>query len=149
MTTDTVTLRPVGRVVGGRSEMVEDDWHDVRAVIRLDGETFTASAVLGLEGFSHLEVVFLFDRVDPAKIRTDPRPSRGNPSAAPVGIFAHRGPYRPCLTARPGRRRASSGRPRRGVGSGRHQDGLDIKPYLIEFAPPAIRSPNRPGPPSS
>ncbi|GAA0837993.1 hypothetical protein ACFQVD_09195 [Streptosporangium amethystogenes subsp. fukuiense] len=41
MTTDTVTLRPVGRVVGGRSEMVEDDWHDVRAVIRLDGETFT------------------------------------------------------------------------------------------------------------
>ncbi|MBB5782143.1 hypothetical protein HD596_008899 [Nonomuraea jabiensis] len=29
MTTDTVTLRPVGRVMGGRSEMAEDDWHDV------------------------------------------------------------------------------------------------------------------------
>lgn len=138
MTTDTVTLRPVGRVVGGRSEMVEDDWHDVRAVIRLDGETFTASAVLGLEGFSHLEVVFLFDRIDLAKVRTDPRPPRGNPSAAPVGIFAHRGPYRPnrlgvsrCrllavngLNLHVADLDALSGTPI-----------LDIKPYLIEFAP--------------
>ncbi|WP_345004595.1 TrmO family methyltransferase domain-containing protein [Streptosporangium album] len=32
-------LRPVGQVVGGRSETVEDDWHDVRAEIRLDGES--------------------------------------------------------------------------------------------------------------
>lgn len=95
MTSETVTLRPIGQVVGGRSEMYEDDWHDVRAVIRLDGESFTASAVLGLEHFSHLEVVFLFDRINPATVHSEPRPPRGNPSAAPVGVFAHRGPYRP------------------------------------------------------
>lgn len=138
MAGDTVTLRPVARVVGGRSEMVEDDWHDVRAVIRLERAAFTASAVLGLENFSHLEVVFLFDRIDPADVRTDPCPPRGNPSAAPVGIFAHRGPYRlnrlgvsRCrllavdgLDLHVADLDALSGTP-----------VLDIKPYLIEFAP--------------
>lgn len=151
MTSDPVSLRPVGQVVGGRSEMVEDDWHDVRAVIRLDDESFTASAVLGLEHFSHLEVVFLFDRIDPATVPSEPRPPRGNPSAAPLGVFAHRGPYRPnrlgvsrCrllavdgLNLHVADLDALSGSPI-----------LDIKPYLVEFAP-AIRSPSRPGPPSS
>ncbi|MEV4799417.1 SAM-dependent methyltransferase [Nonomuraea sp. NPDC049421] len=138
MTPGPVTLRPVGRVVGGRSEWVEDDWHDVRAVIRLDDSAFTPSAVLGLEDFSHLEIVFLFDRIDPAEVRTDPRPPRGNPTAAPVGIFAHRGPYRPnrlgvsrCrllavdgLDLHVADLDALSGTP-----------VLDIKPYLTEFAP--------------
>ncbi|QNS08391.1 SAM-dependent methyltransferase [Streptomyces xanthii] len=138
MADDAMTLRPVGRVVGGRSEMVEDDWHDVRAVIRLDDESFTASAVLGLECFSHLEVVFVFDRIHPAEVRTEPRPPRGNPSADPVGVFAHRGPYRPnrlgvsrCrllavdgLSLQVADLDALSGTP-----------VLDIKPYLVEFAP--------------
>ncbi|MEU4328548.1 SAM-dependent methyltransferase [Nonomuraea dietziae] len=146
MTMDTVTLRPVGQVVGGRSEMFEDDWHDVRAVIRLDGESFTASAVLGLEHFSHLEVVFHFDRIDPADVRDEPRPPRGNPDAAPVGVFAHRGPYRPnrlgvsrCrllavdgLTLHVADLDALSGSP-----------VLDVKPYLAEFAPrhPVVQPP--------
>jgi tRNA (Thr-GGU) A37 N-methylase len=138
MTSDTVTLRPVGQVVGGRSEMVEDDWHDVRAEIRLDGESFTTSAVLGLERFSHLEVVFLFDRINPDAVRSEPRPPRGNPTGAPVEIFAHRGPYRPnrlgvsrCrllavdgLNLHVADLDALSGSPI-----------LDIKPYLVEFAP--------------
>ncbi|MHA5053524.1 SAM-dependent methyltransferase [Streptomyces sp. SD15] len=138
MTTDTVALRPVGQVVGGRSEVFEDDWGDVRAVIRLDGASFTASAVLGLEHFSHLEVVFLFDRIDSATVHSEPRPPRGNPSAAPVGVFAHRGPYRPnrlgvsrCrlvavdgLDLQVADLDALSGSP-----------VLDIKPYLAEFAP--------------
>ncbi|MEU9289762.1 SAM-dependent methyltransferase [Streptomyces sp. NPDC048275] len=138
MTTDTVALRPVGQVVGGRSEVFEDNWGDVRAVIRLDGASFTASAVLGLEHFSHLEVVFLFDRIDSATVPSEPRPPRGNPSAAPVGVFAHRGPYRPnrlgvsrCrlvavdgLDLQVADLDALSGSP-----------VLDIKPYLAEFAP--------------
>ncbi|MGV9777692.1 SAM-dependent methyltransferase [Streptosporangium sp. NPDC003464] len=138
MTTESVTLRPVGHLVGGRGEMYEDDWHDVRSVIRLDGGSFTASAVLGLEHFSHLEVVFLFDRIDPAAVHSEPRPPRGNPQAAPVGIFAHRGPYRPnrlgvsrCrllavdgLDLHVADLDALSGSPI-----------LDVKPYLAEFAP--------------
>lgn len=133
-----VSVRPVGRVVGGREEMVEDDWRDVRAVIRLDDAQFTEDAFLGLEDFSHLEVVFLFDRIGPAQVRTDPRPPRGNPDLEPVGIFAHRGPYRPnrlgvsrCrllavdgLDLHVADLDALSGSP-----------VLDIKPYLAEFGP--------------
>lgn len=138
MAPQSVTMRPIGHVAGGRSEMYEDDWHDVRSVIRLDGEAFTASAVLGLEHFSHLEVVFLFDRIDPAAVHRGPRPPRGNPSAAPVGVFAHRGPYRP------NRLGVSRCRLLRVDGLNLHiadldalsgSPVLDIKPYLVEFAP--------------
>ena len=37
-----ITLTPVGYVVGGRSEAVDDDWGGVEAVIRLDGDTVRA-----------------------------------------------------------------------------------------------------------
>jgi hypothetical protein len=63
----------------------------------LDDEQFASSAVLGLDEFSHLEVVFHFDRIDPAEVRSEPRSPRGNPAWSPVGVFAHRGPYRPNL----------------------------------------------------
>ncbi|GIH78801.1 TrmO family methyltransferase domain-containing protein [Planobispora longispora] len=94
--------------------------------------------MLGLEHFSHLEVVFLFDRIDPATVRGEPRPPRGDPDAEPVGVFAHRGPYRPnrlgvsrCrllavdgLDLHIADLDALSGSPI-----------LDVKPYLAEFAP--------------
>ena len=134
----SVVLRPVGHVVGGRDEWVEDNWRGVRSVIRLDDEQFASSAVLGLDGFSHLEVVFHFDRIDPAEVRSEPRPPRGNPAWSPVGVFAHRGPYRPNLLGVSCCRLlgvdgldlhvadldALSGTP-----------VLDVKPYLAEFAP--------------
>lgn len=138
MTSKTVTSRPVGHVVGGRHEMIEDDWHDVRAVIRLDGASFGESAVLGLEAFSHLEVVFHFDRIDPETVPGEPRPPRGNPTAAPVGVFAHRGPYRP------NRLGVSRCRLLAVDGLDLHvadldalagSPVLDVKPYLAEFAP--------------
>lgn len=132
-----VTLHPVGRVVGGRAEWFEDGWYDVRSVIRLAAESFSPSAVQGLDGFSHLEVVFLFDRVDPAAVRVEPRPARGNPNWPAVGVFAHRGPYRPnrigvsrCrllavdgLDLHVADLDALSGTP-----------VLDVKPHLAEFA---------------
>ena len=138
MTIEPVTLRPVGQVIGGRHEIFEDHWHDVRAVIRLDATSCTESALLGLDQFSHLEVVFHFDRIDPSAVPSGPRPPRGNPHAAPVGVFAHRGPYRPNLLGVSRCRLlavdgldlhvadldALSGTP-----------VLDIKPYLAEFAP--------------
>ncbi|MFI0350400.1 SAM-dependent methyltransferase [Actinomadura sp. 9N407] len=138
MAMDIVPLRPVGQVVGGRGEMFEDGWHDVHATIRLDGGSFDESAVLGLDRFSHLEIVFLFDRIDPAEVPAEPRPPRGNPSGAPVGVFAHRGPYRP------NRLGVSRCRLLSVDGLDLHVTDLDalsgspvldIKPYLAEFAP--------------
>ena len=131
------TVAPVGHVVGGRAEAVEDNWGGVTAVIRV-GDDLPADATLGLAGFSHLEVVFLFDRIDPAKVNPAARHPRGNPDHPVVGIFAARGPNRP------NRLGVSRCRLLKVDGRDLHVadldalDGtpvLDIKPYVREFAP--------------
>ncbi|WP_410505938.1 TrmO family methyltransferase [Intrasporangium sp.] len=91
-----------------------------------------------LVAFSHLEIVFVFDRVDPAKIRTDPRPARGNPQWPPVGVFAGHGPFRPNrLGVSRCRLLDVDGLDLR-VADLDVLDGtpvLDIKPYMREFEP--------------
>jgi tRNA (adenine37-N6)-methyltransferase len=133
-----VTLDPVGVVVGGRDEVRDDGWDAERAVIRLDAARFGPEAVAGLEGFSHLEVVFVFDRVPHAKIERGARRPRNNPDWPLVGVFAQRGKNRPnrlgvsrCrllgvdgLDLRVGGLDAVAGTP-----------VLDIKPYMTEFGP--------------
>jgi tRNA-Thr(GGU) m(6)t(6)A37 methyltransferase TsaA len=135
---DAYTLVPIGRVVGGRDEVRDDDWGAERATIRLDATRFTPDAVAGLDAFSHLEVVYLFDRVDPAGVETGARHPRGNAAWPRVGILAQRAKDRPN---------------RLGVSRCRllHVDGLDlavagldavdgtpvldVKPYMEEFGP--------------
>ena len=89
------TLTPIGHVAGGRSEAIDDDWGASRASIWLDPARFTAEALMGLDAFSHAEVVFLFDRVSDDQITTSARHPRGNPDWPRVGIFAQRGKNRP------------------------------------------------------
>ncbi|HWI71287.1 MAG TPA: SAM-dependent methyltransferase [Baekduia sp.] len=136
--TDAYTLIPIGRVLGGRDEVRDDDWAAERATIRLDGARFTIDAVAGLEAFSHLEVVYLFDRVDPDAVETGARHPRGNAAWPRVGIFAQRAKDRPnrlgvsrCalvgvdrLDLRVAGLDAVAGTP-----------VLDIKPYMNEFGP--------------
>ena len=131
------TVTPVAHVVGGRTEAFEDDWRDVTAVIRIV-DSVPDDVTLGLADFSHLEVVFLFDRVDPARVNPRARHPRGNPDYPVVGIFAARGPNRP------NRLGVSRCRLLRVDGRELHVadldalDGtpvLDIKPLLREFLP--------------
>jgi len=89
------TLSPIGQVDGGRAEAIDDDWGASRAVIRLDPARFTAEALLGLDAFSHAEVIFLFDQVQESDITTSARHPRGNRDWPRVGIFAQRGKNRP------------------------------------------------------
>lgn len=134
---DGVILSPVARVLGGRSEMFEDNWYNTKAVIRLD-DRLEASALQGLQEFSHQEIVFQFDRIDEADAQGRPRPPRKNPDGPLVGVFAHRGPYRPNrLGVSVCRLMAVDGRDLY-VADLDALDGtpvLDIKPYLVEFAP--------------
>ncbi|MFB7372469.1 SAM-dependent methyltransferase [Streptomyces sp. NPDC056222] len=129
---------PVGRVVGGRGEVYDDAWGEVSAVIRLDGDRFTPDALAGLDAFSHIEVVYHFDRVPPQKIETGARHPRGNTDWPLVGIFAQRGKNRP------NRLGVSRCRLVRTDGLDIHVTGLDavdgtpvldIKPYMAEFGP--------------
>jgi tRNA-Thr(GGU) m(6)t(6)A37 methyltransferase TsaA len=139
-----IILNSVARVVGGRPEMFEDNWYDVKSVIRLD-DRFEQSALQGLPEFSHLEIVFQFDRINDDDVQSQPRPPRKNPDGPLVGVFAHRGPYRPNrLGVSVCRLLAVDGRDLH-VADLDALDGtpvLDIKPYLVEFGPSApVRQP--------
>ena len=132
-----VTLRPVATVIGGRSEPVDDHWEGVEASIRLD-DRFPPEALLGLDGFSHLDVVYLFHGVDEADIVVGARHPRGRADWPLVGIFAQRAKARPNrIGVSTCRLLGVDGRDIR-VADLDAIDGtpvLDIKPHLVEMGP--------------
>jgi tRNA-Thr(GGU) m(6)t(6)A37 methyltransferase TsaA len=90
----TIVVEPIGHVVGGRLRAEDDNWGEVRARIEL-AERFGAEALAGLSEFSHIEVVFHFDRQEEAGIVSAARHPRGRTDWPKVGIFAQRGKARP------------------------------------------------------
>jgi tRNA-Thr(GGU) m(6)t(6)A37 methyltransferase TsaA len=137
MSTDEWGVRRIGTVRSNRDEAVDDDWGGVTATITL-APPFDARSVAGLAEFSHVEVVFLFDRVDPASVCEFSRHPRGNPAWPEVGIFAQRAKDRPnrlglCTCALLAVDGASI--VVRGLDAIDGTPVLDLKPYLAEFAP--------------
>ncbi|MCW2549923.1 MAG: hypothetical protein JWN96_4383 [Mycobacterium sp.] len=65
---EPISIEPIGYVSSTRKEPIDDDWDGVTATITLEPR-FTEEALQGLEDFSHVEVVYLFDRVDEASIQ--------------------------------------------------------------------------------
>ncbi len=92
--TATFSVQAIATVEGGRTEAIDDAWGASRATIVL-ADGFTDDALAGLNGFSHAEIVFVFDRLPEAEITTAARRPRGNPDWPLVGIFAQRGRNRP------------------------------------------------------
>jgi tRNA (adenine37-N6)-methyltransferase len=92
---DPFLMRPVGHVRCDRAEAIDDDWDSVPARIELDTTVFDDTALMGLDTFSHAEVIFLFDQVPDAKIVTAARHPRGRTDWPKIGIFAQRGKNRP------------------------------------------------------
>jgi len=130
-------IESIGRIEATRKEAIDDDWGGMESTILLDPR-FEEDALAGLDSFSHVEVLFVFDRVDPAKIVSGARHPRNNKDWPAVGIFAQRGKNRPnrigstvCrVLRREGRRLV--------VAELDAIDGtpvLDIKPVMQEFLP--------------
>jgi len=90
-----ITMRPIGFVRGGRAEATDDAWDAVEARIELDPAQFGADATAGLSDFSHIEVVYHFDRVPDDEIQTGSRHPRGRKDWPKAGILAQRGKGRP------------------------------------------------------
>lgn len=88
-------MQSVGRVSGGRTDPIDDDWGDSRAVIELDPARFDDTALAGLDAFSHAEIVFVFDQVADDEIVSGARHPRGRRDWPKIGIFAQRGKNRP------------------------------------------------------
>ena len=92
---NTIEMRPIGFVRGGRAEPVDDAWDAVEARIELDATQLGPDAAAGLDAFSHAEVIFHFDRASAADVNTGARHPRGRQDWPLVGILAQRGKDRP------------------------------------------------------
>jgi len=90
----TIEIRPVAFVRSSRVEPIDDGWGAVTSVIELV-EDVPAESLIGLDAFSHVEVLFVFDRVGEDAIEPGTRHPRGNTAWPRVGIFAQRGKNRP------------------------------------------------------
>ena len=133
-----LTVQPIGRVAGGRAAIEDDEWGSVTARIELDLDVVDADATLGLDAFSHLEVVFVFDQVDPDGVCRGARHPRGREDWPLVGILGLRAKDRP-------NRIGLTTCEIRAVGPGWIDvagldavDGtpvLDVKPHMGGFAP--------------
>lgn len=134
---EAITLQAIARVRGGRSAPEDDDWDAVEAVIELL-DPYGPEALAGLEDFSHVCVVFLFDQVDPEGVETKARRPRGRADWPEVGIFAQRGKRRPNrLGLTTARILAVEGRriKVRGLDALDGSPILDLKPHMSGFAP--------------
>ena len=133
----TITLHPIGVVWNSRHDIADDGWGSVASIIELD-PAFPAESLTGLEAFSHVEVLFYFDRVTDDSVVYAARHPRGNPAWPRVGIFAQRGKNRPnrlgATIARIVRRED-----RRlhvvGLDAVNGTPVLDLKPVMTEFLP--------------
>jgi tRNA-Thr(GGU) m(6)t(6)A37 methyltransferase TsaA len=136
----SIVLEAIGHVRGSRREAIDDNWGETEAEIVLDTR-FPEDALLGIEEFSHVEVIFHFHQVPDEKILCEARHPRGNKEWPLTGIFAQRGKNRPnrvgstiCRVV------GRQGRTLR-VAELDAIDGtpvLDIKPVMREFLPRTV-----------
>jgi tRNA (adenine37-N6)-methyltransferase len=136
-------VRQIAIVKSEIKTVADDCWANLVSEIILDPDQFTAESTRGLNEFSHIDVVFLFDRVAPEKVFTSSRHPRDRADFPLVGIFAQR------AKDRPNRIGVTTCKIERVDGLHifvRELDAidgtpvLDIKPYIAEFAP---REPTR------
>ncbi len=74
---------------------MDDAWDKETTVIELDDKTFTPDALLSLDAFSHVEVIYWFHHEEAAKPNLGARRPRGREDWPLVGIFAQRAKNRP------------------------------------------------------
>ena len=139
-------MQPIGSVDSPRTEAIDDDWGDVESTIRLDPSRFTPDVLAGLDDFSHLDIVYFFDRVDESTINLGSRHPRNRTDWPRVGIFAQRAKARPnrlgvttCELIRVSELSVVV----RGLDAIDGTPVLDIKPHVREFqARTPIRQPD-------
>ena len=63
---------PIGSVHSTRKDIVDDNWLKEEAYIELTNE-FPHDSLVGLADFSHVEILFYMNQVDPQKVETSAR----------------------------------------------------------------------------
>lgn len=139
-----IKLTPIATVKNLRAIPIDDCWEEIISEIEL-ADNIPTEVFKSISDFSHLEIIYLFDKVKNNDVIYSGRP-RGNPNYPLVGIFAQRKKDRPntlglCtveLIEHKGR-----------IIKVKYLDAidgtpvLDIKPVFKEFQPKGqIRQPN-------
>ncbi|WP_413299574.1 SAM-dependent methyltransferase [Bacillus sp. 1P10SD] len=88
------SITPIAFVRNNRKEIEDDNWGAVTSDIVLAGE-MNVQSLKGISEYSHLEIIFYFDKVSDDKIQFEARHPRNNKAYPEVGIFAQRGKNRP------------------------------------------------------
>ncbi len=135
---NSIQVVPIGIVHSTRKDIRDDSWDSETMHIELNLNKFNSESLAGLSAFSHAEIIFYMNKVDPAKIETAARHPRNNLNWPKIGIFAQRGKNRPNQIG------SSICRILKVDGCNLYLEGLDaidgtpvldIKPWVMEFAP--------------
>lgn len=87
-----IFIKPIGFVRNNRIDPIDDNWSSVESVIELI-EDFPDECFDGIEQFSHLEIIYYFNKSTNTFIGSEhPRENKDYPK---VGIFAQRKKDRP------------------------------------------------------
>ncbi|MDI2586217.1 SAM-dependent methyltransferase [Psychrobacillus sp. NEAU-3TGS] len=88
------SIKPIAFVNNTRKDILDDNWGSIISTIEL-AENINDSSLKGINEFSHLEIIFFFNKVSDDKIQYEARHPRNNKDYPEVGIFAQRGKNRP------------------------------------------------------
>ncbi len=89
-----ITLYPIGKIINERTDIEDDNWGNIVSKIVLNDEV-SEDSLKGLSDFSHLEIIYYFDKVDDSKIISGARHPRNLKHLPETGIFAQRAKNRP------------------------------------------------------
>ncbi len=133
-----INLQPIGFVTKGREEPIDDNWDTEISVIELNFQRLGPDALLGLDQFSHAEILYWFHHPAAEAIHAAARHPRGNPDWPAVGILAQRAKNRPNRLGLTTCRVVKIEGPTltvAGLDAIAGTPVLDIKPYMSGFAP--------------
>jgi len=132
-----IHLNSIGTVYSTRSEVKDYFWDKEEIYIELEKE-YSAESLMGLDDFSHVEVIFYMDQVKAERIVTDARHPRNREDWPKVGIFSQRGKNRPNqlgLTICEIKKVEANKLYLIGLDAVNGTKVLDIKPWVDEFGP--------------
>lgn len=132
-----IIVKPVAYVSNTRHDMSDDYWGQVPSEITIV-DNLPDECLDGIETFSHLEIIYHFNKADEAKVVTGANHPRENKAWPKVGIFAQRKKDRPNhlgativkLIERKGRTLVVAN-----LDADNGTPVLDIKPVVKEFLP--------------
>lgn len=131
-----VDMKPVAFVHVSRVREGDDYWGGYISELHL-ADHLSEESLIGLDEFSHIEVIFMFDKVADERVCWTSRHPRGRADWPRVGILAQRGKSRPNkLGLSRCRVLEVSGRVIRveGLDALEGTPVLDIKPWMEEFS---------------